>query len=566
MMNTYYKGRNTIFMRINRSYIKKMSFIGIISGFYLLAIAIILLSFSIAGEASPKFLIFHLDAVASENFFQYMAEGDLPNLKAVFEDGHMIHHGLSLFPGGTETAVPHLKEGIDNSKGGVGWGYYDRDNEKVVSKLKTFSYLFSHIPRRAKASFIYGIPGLDPFMFLPLLNVPELLETYGVIEVYWFATDALGHMFSPELYEASIRRFDRYFGHLVKKLNLDEINLIFYCDHGMSFGRFINAEQGSEIERIVGDELKVFIHPNVYLKDPDKKEQVAQDIVSESEIDFAFYREDPHRVVGCSDQGKVIFEGQEDKIRYLFEGEDVFDYYGSGYNGEWLTALEWLSLTKESKFPAVPPNLYNLLANERVGDIVIIINPPKIPIFKLRYPANHAGVTHTDLMMPILLRGEQLKHLYDREEMWLHHLYTSIPELSFENLEPAREKNSLRLWGSGDGDLISGLEISLSPAYRWQVGFRYEDDIYRGFLEYDLYSSYLIRLWTGVGLQYHEENLDALIQARLQIDLGKIQLNYGGQFSQGGWEINTKEVVYQINDRLALEWLVPNRFGVSLSW
>lgn len=413
-------------MKASRPYLKKISFIGIITGFYMLTIAIILLSFSVTGEASPKFLILHLDAVSSQNFFQYMEDGYLPNLKAVFEDGHMIHHGLSLFPGGTETAVPHLKEGIDNSKGGVGWGYYDREKEKVISRSETFFYLFSYIPRRAKASFIYGIPGLDPFMFLPLLNVPELLETYGVIEFYWFATDALGHIMGPKLYEASIRRFDRYFGNLVKKLNLDEVNLIFYCDHGMSFGRFVNADQGKEVERIVGDDLKVFIHPNVYLKDPHKKDKVARDIVLESEIDFAFYRENPHRVVGYFDQGKIIFEGKEGKIRYLFEGEDVFGYYNAGYKGEWLTDLEWLSQTKESRFPGVPPNIYNLLSNVRVGDIVIVINPPKIPIFWLRYPANHAGVTDTDLMVPILLRGPELEHLYDCEEMWLHNLYNKL--------------------------------------------------------------------------------------------------------------------------------------------
>jgi len=112
-------------LKINSLYFKKISSSGILPIFCVLTIAIILLSFSITGEASPKFLILHLDAVSSQNFFQYMAEGDLPNLKAVFEDGHMIHYGLSLYPGGTEMAVPHLKEGIDNSKGGVGWGYYD---------------------------------------------------------------------------------------------------------------------------------------------------------------------------------------------------------------------------------------------------------------------------------------------------------------------------------------------------------------------------------------------------------------------------------------------------------
>jgi len=550
-------------LKINSPYFKKVNSSGRLSIFCVLTIVIILLSFSIMGEASPKFLIFHLDAVSSQNFFQYMEDGDLPNMRAFFEDGHMIHHSLSLYPGGTETTVPHLKEGLDNSIGGVGWGYYDREKEKVISKYKTFFYWFSYLSRRAKACFIYGAPGLDPFMFLPLLNVPELLETYGVIEFYWFTTDSLGHLMGPKLYEASIRRFDRYFGALIKRLNFDELNIIIYCDHGMSFGDFIAINQEKEIERIVGNNLKAFIHRNVYLKDPDKKDKVARDIVLESEIDFAFYRENPYRVVGYFDQGKMIFEGKENKIRYLFEGEDILDYYSAGYKGEWLTALDWLSLTKESRFPGVPPNMYNLLSNEKAGDIVIVINPPKIP---MEFPANHAGLINTDLMVPILLRGPQLEHLYGREEMWLHNLYTSIPELSFENLEPAREKNSFSVWGSGYGEHNSGFEMSLSPAYRWNFAFHYYDDIYRTWLEYDLYSSYLMRLWTGAGLQYNGQNLDALVQARLQIDLGKIQLNYGGQFTQEGWEINTKELVYQINDRLALEWLIPNGFGMSFSW
>ncbi|GAG59349.1 unnamed protein product, partial [marine sediment metagenome] len=251
---------------------------------------------------------------------------------------------------------------------------------------------------------------------------------------------------------------------------------------------------------------------------------------------------------------KMKREEKEGKFRYLFEGEDAFGYYISGYNGEWLTALDWLTSTRESRFPAALPNLYNLLLNERAGDIVIVINPPKIPYTFMHYMANHAGITNTDLMMPILLKGPGLEHLYNREEMWLHNLFASIPELSFENLEPAREKNSFSFWGSGYGEYNSGFEMSLSPSYRWNFAFRYSDDIYRSWLEYDLYSSYLIRLWTGAGLQYNGQNLEALIQARLQIDLGKIQFNYGGQFTQEGWEINTKELVYQINDRLALEW------------
>jgi hypothetical protein len=486
-----------------------------------------------------------------------MEDGYLPNLKAVFENGHMIHYGL----------YHRLKEGWDNSTGDtVGWEYYDRDKERIIKKHETFFNMLSYIPRRARVSFLYGIPGFDSFMFLPLLNVPELLETYGVVEFIWFTTDAIGHVLGHRLYRASIRRFDRYFGDLVKRLNFDELNIIIYCDHGMSFGGSIVINQNKEIKRIVGDDFREFRYPNLYLENPDLKDKIARDIILGSEIDFAFYRENPHQVIGYSDQGKVIFEEKEGKIRYLFEGEDSFGYYNSGYKGEWLTALDWLAYTRESRFPAAPPNIYKLLLNKMAGDILIVINPPKIIRTGFQYMANHAGITNTDLMMPILLKGPQLEHLYDREEMWLHNLYTSIPELNFNNLEPVREKNSFSFWGSGYGEYISGFEMSLSPAYRWNFVFRYSDDIYHSWLEYDLYSSYVIRLWTGAGLQYQEQSLEALVQTRLQIDLGKIQLNYGGQFTQDGWEINTKKVVYQVNDRLALEWLIPNGFGMSFSW
>ena len=557
-----------IYMKTNEGNIKKIKYFNITRVFYILFAVLFLLSVLIVnGSASPKFLIFHLDAVSSRDFFQYMEEGSLPNLKAVFENGNMIHYGLSLFPGGTETIYPRLKEGWNNSIGeSVGWGYYNRDKEKIVPGYKTFFYLFSSIPRRAKASFIYGIPGLDTFNFLPLLNVPELLETYGVIEFIWFATDALGHMMGEKLRKASVCRFDRYFGKLIKRLDLNEVNLILYSDHGMSFGDFTIVDQNKEIERIVGKDVQAFLYPNLYLKDPVKKDKIARDIVEKSEIDFAFYREDPHQVVGYLNQGKMIFEEKDEKYRYSFEGEDVFSYDNLGYKGEWLTALEWLTLTRESRFPGVPPNIYNILANEKAGDIIIVVNPPRIVYTYLQYMANHSGLTDTDLMMPILLKGEQLKHLYDREEMWLHNLYSSIPELSFEDLEPEREKNSFTFWGNNHVNNNLNFEFSFSPGYRWKYGIQHQDDIYRSWLEYDIYSSYFMRLWMGAGIKYQEKNMMPFMQPRLQMDFGKIQFNCGWQYDQEGWKENTKQIVYQINDRLALEWFVPDGFGLSLSW
>ena len=535
------------------------------------------LSFSaqVHSNAGPKFLIIHLDAVSSPKFFHYLEKGYLPNLEDYFKEGHIIKYGLSLFFGGTEMIYPRLKKGLGNEVGeSVGWGYYDREKDRIISDKKTFLYMFSSIPRRARFSMLYGIPWMDNFMFLPMNNIPQLLDTYGVIELLWFASDATGHAVNEKQYLKSIRRFDHYFGKLIKRLKTDEVNIILYCDHGMSFDNETHINHVPLIKKVVGEGLRAFLFPNLYLKDASLKDYYAQKIIRDSNIDITFYKDNdnPKLVIGYSATAKIIFEENEDgKIRYLYEGEDFFNYYKEGYYGQWLTDLEWLSLTRDSNYPAVPPNILRFLSNKNSGDIIIVVNPPKIIDTLLNYSANHHGITNTDLLVPILLRGKELEHLYDREEMWLHTIFTSIPTLSFDNIEPEREKNSLSLWGSVSEENNHGFELSLSPAYRWNVALRYEQEIGKGWFEYDVYSSYVIRLWVGAGLQYEFDtnNLEPFLNSRLQMDFGKIQFNYGGQVNFNNWkewEENRKEILLQVNDKLSLNWQIPNRFGFTLSW
>lgn len=530
-------------------------------------------------EVSPKFLIIHLDAVSSSKFFQYMEEEYLPNTKAIFKEGHAIKYGLSLFPGGTENIIPRLKEGLGNETGeNIGWGYYNREKGREVSGIKSFSNLFSAIPRRAQFSMLYGLPVIDSLMFLPMMNIPQLLETYGVIQLYWFSPDAAGHVFGEKIYLNSIRRFDRYLGRLVKRLNLDEVNLILYCDHGMALDNEIVIDHVPEINRVLGDGLESFFFPNVYLKDLNLKEYYAQKIVQETKIDFTFYKENgyPDIVRGYSIDSKVIFqENGEGKIRYLFEGKDEFSYYTDGYQGEWLSADEWLILTRKSKFPAVPPNIFGFLSNKNAGDIVLVVNPPHLIFTNLifDYTGNHHGVTDMDLLVPILLRGKELEHLYDREEMWLHTLFTSIPNLSFYGSTPERENHSLSLWGNlKDGEFeFPGFELTLSPHYRWNLALRHENDITKGWFEYDVYSSYVIRLWAGAGVEYRasENSWEPFLQSRLQMDFDRIQFNYGGQVNLNNfkeWQENRKEISCRINKNLYLNWQIPNRLGFTLHW
>jgi len=542
----------------------------------LLILVLLFLSSSGYAEPQPKFLIIHLDALSSPTFFQYMEEGHLPNLKAIFQDGdgHIIPYGLALFPGGTETTIPHLRKGVDNSAGGVGWRHYDPEKDKIMPEYVTFFDMFSHIPRRAKAGFIYGVPFLDIFNIFPLMNIPELLDTYNVLEFFWFATDSLGHFFGEEQYLASFKRFDSYMGRLIKRLNMEEVNLIIYSDHGMSFGRFIDPPQEEEIKRIVGDALRAYAHPVIFLKNPEEKYFLAKKIALETEIDFAFFKENTNRVVSYTIHGKIIFEGDSHgKIRYLYEGEDVFDYYNDGYRGEWLDANEWLSLTRENNYPGVPPNIYNLLMNEKSGDIVIVINPPKIPVFELlfgiTYDANHAGLTKNDLLVPIFLKGKELEHLYDTEEMWLHDLFNRIPTLDLKDNKPDREKHSFSFWGNLENDQYPSFELSLSPAYRWNVVLQYDNELYNGRFEYDFYSSYVIRLWIGAGLEYQEKNYEPFLHTRLQMDFDRIRFNYGVQshlFDLKSWEENKKELVFKVNNKLSFNWQMPNRIGFSVYW
>ncbi|HNR65528.1 MAG TPA: hypothetical protein PKJ95_04450 [Atribacterota bacterium] len=63
--------------------------------------------------------------------------------------------------------------------------------------------------------------------------------------------------------------------------------------------------------------------------------------------------------------------------------------------------------------------------------------------------------------------------------------------------------------------------------------------------------------------------MEPFFNSRLQMDFGKIQFNYGGQVNFNNWkewQENRKEILLRINDRLSLNWQIPNRFGFTISW
>lgn len=309
----------------------------------LLLLLFLLHLFPLASLAAPKFLIIHLDAVSSRDFFSYLEEGQLPNTEAAFLNGAMIEHGLTLFPGGTEIIYPRLKDGRSNEEGlPVGWAYYDREEKRVVSDTAILLQLLQSFPRRARSNFLYGAPFLDILMAPVFMNIPDLLEEYGVLEVFWFSADTYGHWKGQEAHEKSLLRFDRYLGLLLKRLDLSTTNLILYSDHGMSMGDLELIDIERELEEALGEEILYYAYPNIYLKDSNKAKEMAQRIIEKTSIDFALHHKKTNKVEGFFAGGQILFEEDHQKIRYTYRGHDPFHYDEEGYLGAFLSLDDWL--------------------------------------------------------------------------------------------------------------------------------------------------------------------------------------------------------------------------------
>lgn len=526
----------------------------------------------LAADYSPEeqYLIIHLDAVSTDTLYEAAASGEIPNILNFFATGHQITHGLSLFPGGTEVIYPRLKLGVDNSEHlNVGWSSYDRGQNRIIRNSETWLELASHFPRRSVSHFLYGLPVFDHLGGLALQNIPQLLQDYKVVEFFWFSTDTVGHAFGENSLRNSLRKFDHYFGKLTKKHDLSQINVILYCDHGMSMRDVYQYPVNDAVENLIPKEfILYYYYPNLYLVDPklEIKRQLAQELATSTEIDFAFFKVQEDLILGFHQGGTVYFEQQEESFRYYFEGEDPFDYYEHGYLGQYLTADEWLLETTNSKYPAVPPNISGLLANPQAGDIITVINPPKI-LPSLHTPkGHHSGLRDTDLMVPVLLRGPKLEELYGLEIIWLHELFGKyLPEVAQARIEPVRERHSLTLQVALTSKPHINLETTLSPAYRLRFRGNVNADLRQAVLEYDIFSTFLTRWWLGVGLEQNSGQIGMVGQATIEARYNNLMLDYTKTFKLKSRDAKLS-LAYLVADQTALRWTYPAKIGLSFYW
>jgi len=462
-----------------------------------------------AQESKPdRYILIHLDSVSSYYLEREMEAGNLPNIERTFSEGVIIEKAVTYFPSKTPIVVSGLRNSttVQNSRL-AGWSGVDRQTGEVFTGPNTFWRMVLSKPRIAANNLVYGIPLLDRLAGPALTNIPDLLDEYRVLEFYWYAVDTYGHLYGEEAYLKKLQVFDKHFGRLVNRLD-DEVNIIIYADHGMTFGEGIKTL--NEIDDLVGDLATAISYPNLYIEDIEKIEDVARRLVDETNIDFTFFSNNESNITGFHSTGTIHIDVQDTGIRYTFEGEDPFGYEERGYNGEYLTPDEWLELTYDMKYPVTPVKVYHLLSNPSAGDILTLLDDSKFSQSIYSRRGNHGGFSYLDMTVPILLKGPNVEFISDRRTMWLQQLFREIDNVSF-GYTPSRDSHYVSWWYNIP-DHRNTLNISVSPEYRWAIGGeasfsqQFDNNRYQAWGKFDLLRSYLARFWIGAGIDYKSAN------------------------------------------------------------
>jgi hypothetical protein len=539
---------------------------------FLLAISLLLLA---AGtpEASaysnePKLILIHLDSASSFYLEEEMEKGNLPNLEAYFQEHNRIKYAITYFPSKTPTVISSIRQGKSLEESILpGWKRTDQDNGGTVGMITTFLNMAFSKSRIATTNLIYGLPAFYWMAPPALVNTADYLKDYNILEFYWYRVDSEGHFRGEESYRRELAIFDRNFGRLVRRLD-DDVNIIIYSDHGMTFGEGIEID--GSIDDVVGEDLAIYSYPTVFLNDPGKAGYYARKLIKETELDFTFYREDEmNRVVGIHEVGTIYFTNNGEGVRYEYETADVLGYYKFGYAGEYWDMDQWIEFSHALIYPAAPPSLYYFLQNPNSGDIVTLFEENRFPRTGYSREGNHGGFTRQDMVTPLFVRGPEIDELYGLNHFWLPDLFNRIEGIDF-NQQPPRERHyvATRYNFRRDQQII---QASFSPGYRIHYGanFYLENRIGTQGLERtdvwgkaDIFRSYLTRAWIGTGIEIRDSEITPFLKFQYDIHLRRFVL-------QNSLATNRQyyfKLSWEVRPWLALETVNFNSLGVRFDF
>ena len=478
--------------------------------FYTAMLLLLCLGLFQKAEASdpPKLLLIHLDAVSIHVLQEEIQAGNLPEIENYFSETGLLERAITYYPSKTPFVISNIRDATPSSEGPlVGWEIPEYEDTESLTLIDSFLKMALSKHRPARANLIYGLPLFNRLNKAALMNTLDLFDEYPVIEFYWYAIDTFGHFYGEVEYRNKLREFDTAIGQYLSKLD-DDINVIIYSDHGMVFGRGIEIDK--DIKESFGHIVETFSYPSIYLHKNIDTDDAARTLLQNTELDFTFYKLSDEVVKGYSEKAVFYFTYRDNAVQYTYEGEDPFDYYENGYNGEFLTADEWLLFSFELSYPATPVKVFNYLMNPNSGDIAVSFNDQKYAKTIYSSVGNHGGFTATELLVPVMVRGPDVDYIGDFEVLWLQELFYEVQDFEFGQ-NPSRDRHYISS-GYDFRNESTTFTAAISPIYRTNFGTDLSFDNHSSLNlqtiwgRYDLYRSYIARLWFGGGIDFRKED------------------------------------------------------------
>lgn len=476
-------------------------------------------------SGSDKLILIHVDGLSLSHVLEEAEKGNLPNLMAFFGEEGVIKNTVTYFPSKTPTVISSIKDGVTPENAALaGWIQTDESGTGLRGMVSTFLEMAFSKPRMATTNLIYGIPFLDILAGPAMQNIPTYLRDYDVIQFFWYKTDTHAHFFGEEAYRKQLRVFDRDFGKLTNRLP-DNVNIIIYSDHGLTFGKGVELED--YVDDVIGDDLLAYSFPTLYLHQQDKVENHARTLVEQTPIGVTFFKSGDQEVTGIHFDGEFTFKEVNGKIQYFFTGKDLLGYTTLGYDGSGLNADEWLRLTYNTDYPMAPVNIYYFMQNRSAGDIITLLNPNEYNQTGYSSKANHGGFNRSDMISPMFVKGDALESLQGRDYFWLPKLFNELQKFEVD-AEPNRDRHYL----SSRYNLRSGkvvTELAISPTYRVYYGANlyWDRELERDELDIwgqvDIFRTFMSRLWIGGGVEIDVENeFSPFFKLRYDLHLRKL--------------------------------------------
>ena len=535
---------------------------------YLLLVPIILLlSFTAlnAKDQEPvKLIIIHLDGVSSDELFSEMRKGNLPELEAYFSKGGKIENTLTYYP----TKTPHVMNSIRSATKVrdtelVGWlSTHQIDSVETVPN-QPFLQMAASASRIAQTNLVYGAPLLDRFAAPALNNLVDMIPIYNVMEFYWFATDTYGHLWGEDALIRKLHQFDRHFGRFARQLD-ENMNIVIYADHGMSYDKGVNM--ADEISAITGELLNEYSFPDLYITNRDSIDVIARRVLAETAVDFTFYRVDEFTVRGFFGNSVLEFKEERGRVRYTVQGDDPFSYYDNGYDGAFLSENDWISFTNTFEYPMAPFIISEYLKNPLSGDILTALSSGTYYQTFYSRSGNHGSFGRNELVVPLLIRGPLFEHLYDRTYLQLENLFDEVPNIDFDQ-KPVRDTHYLI--SRYNPDNISSVTLfAFSPEYRWRFGMEiahtgFESvDYTQMWGGYDVFRSYLTRLWFTAGVDFRDERARPVVGIQHEYRLRRLEL-FSNLTTAGNHSFT---ISFTATDYLKLQFANFNSGGVRIDF